>query len=602
MVRKKTSTKFVGNESGAALVTVVMISVLLLIACIAMLSSVSSHTANVTDVVSETKAYYAAESGIQATINVLRGNTTPIQAFTAQSELGVSSQRITYKRATNLSESNLSTDTSTYARLSRWIEYNYPPSSTVKDRVVIGESPSTYAPNTGVAYAVQVKDPDRTQERLKFTTTFIPGGTTGNTLTFAGATASDKVTVTFGTVSGTTIDFTQASVPNPIVFTVSAAKVGAGVASSLTRDPQSFEIKYEITEPRNVTRIMRGTVKLINSNTQVEVKLASYAYTVAGSDLHLCLNASCASSPTASGFVISVPAAGAQSTMTIYGEVTPLEPYRLQLTSTGYGPNGARKRLETVIQKNFFNDLTAPAAVALIGPPGADFVWEPGNSQNVSYCGVPDSDPDEPCTWDPNVNPHAVPPVGVTNATNLGVVTSNPPNSGYTPDPAQIGSEMPEWLDSPTNLDAVVGNLRDASKTSQTYYSGVNPPSFGTFDTATQLWNGITFCEGSCSLNGEGGGILVVTGTLTFQGNFSFKGLIIVTGPGGVIRNGGGNGEILGNLIIAPYSTSDLSAGFLSPKYDMRGGGISDFIYSGTSTNFNGQTAISDFVQGVSEK
>lgn len=602
MSRPKNEEMILGNERGAALVTVVMISVLLLIACIAMLSSVSSHTANVSDVVSETKAYYAAESGIQATIHVLRGTTTPIEPFTAVGETGVASQMITYKRATNISESNYAGDASTVARLSRWIKYNYTPQGRAQpDRVVIGQTPSTYTPNTGVAYSVVVKDPDRTQERLKFSTIFSSpsAGGDGKTLTFSGVTANDKTTVKFETVSGTTINFTESVVPNPTIFKMEVSKYGLGGNNA---SPQSFDIKYEVLEPRNVTRMIRGTVTLINSSTQVEVKLSSYAYTIAGSDLHLCLDTSCTSKPTSAGFVMNVPAVGGETKMTIYGNITPLEPYRLQLVSTGYGPNGAKKKLETVIQKNFFNDITAPAAVALIGPPGPNFLWEPGASKNVAYCGVPDSDPDLPCTWDPNVNPHAVPPVGVTNQTNLDLVNGNAPKSGYTPAPAQIGAEMPEWLDSPTNLDAVVGQLRDSSKASQTYYSGTNPPSFGTYDATSGLWNGVTFCEGNCSLQGDGGGILVVTGTLTLQGNFSFKGMIIVTGSGGVVRQGAGNGEILGNLIVAPYNTSNLAAGFLSPRYDMRGGGIGDFIYSGSSTNFNGQTAISDFVQGVSEK
>ena len=67
--------KINNNESGAALVTVLMISVLLGIACIALLSSVGANSKNSTDVLSETKAYYVAESGLQATINVLRNNS-----------------------------------------------------------------------------------------------------------------------------------------------------------------------------------------------------------------------------------------------------------------------------------------------------------------------------------------------------------------------------------------------------------------------------------------------------------------------------------------------------------------------------------------------
>src|SRR5687768_408827 len=62
------------NETGAALVTVILVSVLLLTASIALLSAVGANSANSTDVLSETKAYYAAETGLQATINILRYN------------------------------------------------------------------------------------------------------------------------------------------------------------------------------------------------------------------------------------------------------------------------------------------------------------------------------------------------------------------------------------------------------------------------------------------------------------------------------------------------------------------------------------------------
>lgn len=605
MDRQVGGNRLMAEERGAALVTVVLVTVLLLIAIVAMLSSVSNHTQNVTDVYSETKAYYAAESGIQATINVLRGNTTPLEAFTGtNTEGGAVSQKIDYKRATGLSGSNLSTDTSNYARLSRWIAYNYTPSGrTLPDRVVLSGSPSTYTPNGGMAYSVEIKDPDRTQERLTFSTVFSSpnAGADGKTLTFNGTTSNDRTTVTFNTVSNTSIDFTQTPVSNPTVFSMTVLRSGAGGVGGTSTPSQGFEITYQIGEPRAVTRVMRGSVTLDSTRQQVTVKLNAYAYSIAGSDIHLCLNSGCTSMPTSAGFVLNVPAAGAQTSMTIFGEVTPLEPYRLQLISTGYGPNGAKKKLETIIQKNFFNELTAPTAIAMVGPFSPDF-FRPGTSRNVSYCGVPDSDPDLPCTFDPNTNPHAVPPIGVTNQQSLDYLLNNPPQSGYTPPPAQIGAEMPEWLESPTNLDAVVGSLRASSQAAQTYYSGTNPPSFGTSDASGDLWSGVTFCEGNCSLSGDGGGILVVTGTLTLQGNFSFKGMIIVTGSGGVVRQGAGNGEILGNLIVAPYNPSNLSAGFLPPRYDMNGGGIGDFIYSGSSANFNGQTAISDFVQGVAEK
>jgi hypothetical protein len=51
--------------------------------------------------------------------------------------------------------------------------------------------------------------------------------------------------------------------------------------------------------------------------------------------------------------------------------------------STGYGPNGAKKELEAIIQKNFFNGLGSGAATTMIGtrtPPsgGLPFLFSPG--------------------------------------------------------------------------------------------------------------------------------------------------------------------------------------------------------------------------------
>ena len=85
--------------------------------------------------------------------------------------------------------------------------------------------------------------------------------------------------------------------------------------------------------------------------------------------------------------------------------------------------------------------------------------------------------------------------------------------------------------------------------------SGSQPSTFGNNATA----QGITFCDGNCTLSGSGGGILVVTGVLTLDGNFSFNGLIIVTGQGGVLRSGGGSGTIQGNIVIAPYVGSQIA-------------------------------------------
>src|SRR5215218_11056770 len=63
------------GERGAALIAVLMISFLLMVAVAALLLEASLNTSNVTDATAEEQAYYAAESGIQSVLNVLRGNT-----------------------------------------------------------------------------------------------------------------------------------------------------------------------------------------------------------------------------------------------------------------------------------------------------------------------------------------------------------------------------------------------------------------------------------------------------------------------------------------------------------------------------------------------
>src|SRR5262245_25818424 len=64
------------NEKGAALVMALLVTFLLLVASAGVLLETTTNTNNVTDSVSEQQAYQAAESGIQAAVDVLRDNVT----------------------------------------------------------------------------------------------------------------------------------------------------------------------------------------------------------------------------------------------------------------------------------------------------------------------------------------------------------------------------------------------------------------------------------------------------------------------------------------------------------------------------------------------
>ena len=76
--------------------------------------------------------------------------------------------------------------------------------------------------------------------------------------------------------------------------------------------------------------------------------------------------------------------------------------------------------------------------------------------------------------------------------------------------------------------------------------SGAAPTNWG-----TNAAPAVNVIEGDYSGGISGTGILLVTGTLTMNGNPSFNGLILVIGKGNVVKNGGGNGVLNGSLFVA---------------------------------------------------
>jgi hypothetical protein len=228
-------------------------------------------------------------------------------------------------------------------------------------------------------------------------------------------------------------------------------------------------------------------------------------------------------------------------------------------------------------------------------------LFNPGSSNVTVYSG------------DDAVSTDIIPPIGTTNSTNLNTVEDSvdglPPhpfNGTVIGSASDVSAEVPDWLSSPYVLDQTVQALSSVARSSGRFFaSGTQPGSFGDNTTA----RGITFCDGNCTLTGDGGGILVVTGILTFNGNFNFNGLILITGSGGALRSGGGTGTIQGNIVIAPYvgsrvedtTTPAQADTFLAPQYDLSGGGNSTVVYNSASVA-GGLVAVSNFVLGVMEK
>lgn len=592
------------NERGAALVTVLMISFLLIVVVTALLLESSMNTSNVTDATAEEQAYYAAESGIQTAINVLRGNTVPSPLIDSTKSATDPANKIDYFKAVKLATSNSPGDTSTEPRLSRWLTYD----STYPDRAILGATTTTsssYNLMSGFAYKIKVENPDNVGDTVSYNTN---GKIDGGTSSKAWTDGINTLVITYVPTTATL------DVSSGLANNVDYGKfviTGSGTIPSRVR----FIINVNMTQPYTATRQIRGWIEagtVTNSSVgTVRIFYDSQVYILMGSTFTLSNGTLIQeASPIADGtirsgyeVVPSPPNTNLGETL-VGGNGTTMsapEPIRLMIRSTGFGPRGAQKQLEAVIQKNYFNGLGAPSPLTLIGPPSTtspntSFVFNPGTASGTVYNGK-------------DVLLKAfLPPIGVTydaNVTTVNTALTKPPPNKFNGKTfgtvSNVTDELPFWLQSPTNLDKTLENLKQVALASGRYFGpGTAVPSSGDYGNNANA-TGITFIDQNLEFSQTGGGILVVTGNLTFKGGFNYNGLIIVTGQNGISRTGGGSGSLQGNMIVAPYLKNDLSKGFLSPVYDISGGGSSEIVYNSNNVA-NGLGALTNFVKGVAEK
>jgi len=519
--------------------------------------------------------------------------------------------RIDYLKALDPQYSNLTTTgPDATQRLSRWLQYD----STRTDRVMLGSS--------GNAYKLAISDPDHTGAFVTYSSQGKFGDNDGSGLIdqkLYGDT-TNGIKLNYIAQSSIQIDTTGGDATANF-GNIKITKYGNGAC---ILNNNRFELDVTMTQPYWGIRVIRGYI-LANATTCTagtnyptpNARFDSYSFTLQGSQIQLVSTGGNAvnvgtyitTAPEGYNSALTAPtSSGVPANNTIIGSMSSPEPIRLVIKSTGYGPRGATKQLEAIVRKNFFDGLSAPATLTLVGPhtdsAGGTFVFEPGSSAAMEYSGQD------------QVSTDIIPPIGTSGDngdTNLDAIldridNGTPPfNGDITGTPSNVTTDTPPWLSSPSNLDTAVRSLQGVADAAGRYFpSGVAPT--GTYPFGNPNGTGITFCDGNCTLTGDGGGILVVTGKLTLHGNFSFRGIIIVTGSGGVDRTGAGNGLIQGNMVIAPYqnssvlpATDPVGTAFLAPRYDLSGGGSSMIAYNSTAIN-SGLVAVSNFVLGVMEK
>ena len=547
------------GERGAALVMTLFISLLLLAAGGALIASTAMSSTTAMDSTAEMQAYYVAESGLQSALNVLRGNTKPLVTAT---------DRISFRTAVIPDISNGPGNTGAL-RLAGWLPYN---SRTDPASLV----PMSIGSITG-GYRVTVENLDPDSNIVQFQTTGWINGSdvaTPNQKTFGTVGGVDEVTIRYNGQGLTTLT------PNPNVFPLTVdSQLGSFVierpASSTQNGVVIPKTDFELTITQNLPwaastifeASIEGTVNVDSTTLKVTFKKAAvkadgatYALNLGGGSKVLNLIY------TASPGTTSIPA-----------RVTSPDPKRLLLRSYGFGPHGSEKRLEMLISHANL-DFEAPAGVTIQGSDDCTApTFDSGSSGAKWYSGIDYSgvDPQRPsfavtgCDQDDiaaGIVKHDTvvdPEIGVLAADNSIAGTVERPNFLDTADKARA------YLNELQTKAQSIGRYFKPTSGATTVNDALDSPTF-------------TFVDGDCTLS-NGSGFLVVTGTLTMRGNTNFRGVILVLGTGILVRNGGGNGDILGGITIARFNRT--SGGFLAPTFTTSGGGNSNVQYDSQSVS-----------------
>lgn len=545
------------GERGAALVTMLLISILLLGAGGALIMTTMMSANNSMGSTAEMQAYYVAESGMQSALNVLRGNAQP---------LVTSTDRMSFRTAIIPDISN-GPGNNGALRLAGWLPYNdrFDEASLV---------PITVGSITG-GYRVTVEDMDPDSHIVEFATSGVITGADSGTphqRTFGTVGGADEVTVRYTAQASTTLT------PNPNTFplTLDSAFGSFVIERPVTSTQEdvaiaktNFELTITQTRPWIAETTLEGsfegevdtnatTLKVTFNHAFVKADGTKYALNLAGGTQ-----------------VLDLSFAGTSGTTSIPVRVTSPDPRKLLIKSYGFGPQGAEKRLELMIN-HLDLEMEAAAGVTMRGADDCSPLnLDTGSSGAKWYSGVDYSgvDPQRPS--------FAVSPCDADDAA-AGIAkpdTVVDPEIGTLADDASGANvvEQPSFLDTADKARAYLNRLQAKAQTLNRYFDPGTGSRTINDSTGSPMF---TFVDGDCTLQ-NGSGFLVVTGTLTMLGNANFKGVILVLGDGVLVRNGGGNGDVLGGITIAKFGRT--SGNFESPTFHTNGGGNSNIQYDSQS-------------------
>ncbi len=556
-LESKTIAKNRAGERGAALITMLLVSILMLGAGGALIMTTMMSANNSLGTTPEMQAYYVAESGMQSALNVLRGNAKPLL---------VDDDRMSFRTAIIPSISN-GPDNPGSPRFAGWLPYNDPSDENSLVPLAIG--------SVTAGYRVTIENLDPNSHIVEFQTSATIDGSDAATSyqrTFGTVGGTDEVTIRYSGQGSTTLT------PDPHNFPLTLdSALGSFVierplsstADDVVIPKTGFEITITQGLPWGATTYLEGTFEGEVDNAATTLKVTFDKASVRADGTTYALN-------LASGTqVLDLTYTSSPATTAIPAKVTSPDPKRLLLKSYGFGPQGAEKRLELMINKEYF-EFESPAGVTLRGADDCSpLSLDTGSSGTKWYSGV-DAAGDEP-----QRPAFAVTPCDEAEA-KAGIIkpdTVSDPEVGLLGDDDTTAGtvETPSFLDNVTRARAYLNGLQSKAQATGRYF---NPGSGSTTVNDSTTSGMFTFVDGDCTLT-SGSGFLVVTGTLTMRGSTNFRGIVLVLGKGILIRNGGGNGDILGGITIAAFDRT--AGGFSAPTFLTNGGGNSNVQYDSSA-------------------
>jgi hypothetical protein len=270
------------------------------------------------------------------------------------------------------------------------------------------------------------------------------------------------------------------------------------------------------------------------------------------------------------------------------------KPSRLRIQVAGFGSKSARKNMEVIVNR-YSLSYDVNQLIQMPNDSGDPIVFNPGSSNVTSISGV-----------DAFGNPlPTLPPIGISASDYTGTnniidgcaadgtsCTGNGPN--ITPgDPVVLtAANTADFLKSVkaarTFLYGTDGMMAAATREGRYFSTGQAAIDSSGGLGASSPDGLLTFVDGDLVLGPphggatlSGQGTLIVTGTLTLDGNFNYNGVIMVLGAGKVLRSGGGNGNIYGAIFVAKFDRTGADTDlFKAPTFDVSGGGTANIQYN----------------------